>query len=144
MTNNFNYKEVPGNYTHCLNEQCPRSTECLRFKVAQHVNAKTASFLVVNPKYIANQKECALFHPDQVIRHAVGITHLFNDLPYSKARRIRKQLKEHFGHNYYYRIYRHERYISPEEQNYIQGLFTKEGILEEPVFDEYIDTYAWC
>ena len=143
MTDNFNYKEVPGNYAHCLNEQCPRASECLRFQAAQYANAKTSSFLVINPKYIASQKECSLFHPDQLVRHAVGITRLFDNLPYSKARQIKRQLQGYFERNLYYRIYRKERYISPEGQDFIRELFRKEGILEEPVFDEYIDTYAW-
>ena len=143
MTNNFNYKEVSGNYAHCVNVECPRATECLRFQAAQHADAKAISFIIINPKHIASQKECSYFRLDQLIRHAVGITRLFDNLPYSKARRIKKQLQGHFGHNYYYRIYRHERYLSPKEQDFIRELFLKEGIQEEPVFDEYIDTYDW-
>jgi len=143
MTDNFNYKEVPGNYAHCLNEQCPRAYECLRFQVAQYANANKTSFLVINPKHIASQKECSHFRPVQLVRHAVGITHLFDNLPYSKTNQIKRQIQRYFERNHYYRIYRKERYINPEGQDFIRELFRKEGILEEPVFDEYIDTYVW-
>ena len=143
MTDNFNYKEVPGNYAHCLNEQCPRASECLRFQAAQHANSKITMFLVINPKAIASQEKCSHFRPNQLIRHAVGITHLFDNLPYSKARQIRKQLQRYFERNYYYRIYRQEYYITIEGQDFIRELFRKEGIHEEPVFDKYIDTYIW-
>ena len=143
MTDNFNYKDVPGNYAHCLREQCPRASECLRFQVAQYSPETTATLFVINPKHIANQKECSYFHSVQLIRHAVGITHLFDNLPYSKARLIKKELLRYFERNRYYRIYRHERSISPEGQEFIRKLFRKEGIQEEPVFDYYTDLYEW-
>ena len=143
MTNNFNYKEVRGNYVHCLNAQCPRASECLRFMAAQHADAKIAAFQVVNPNFIASHEECSYFHSDQLIRYAVGITRLFNNIPYSKIRRIKGSIQAYFGRSTYYRIYRKERYITPNEQDFVRALFLKEGIQEEPMFDEYIDTHAW-
>ena len=141
--NNFNYKEVPHNYIHCLNAQCPCAGNCLRFIAAQHADAKIATFRVVNPVYIASRKECPLFHPNQVIRYAVGITHLYENLPYIKMRPIKRQIQAYFGRSKYYRIYRKERNISPEEQSFIRELFRKMGIQEEPAFDEYVDMYKW-
>lgn len=143
MDSNFDYKEVPKNYTHCLNEQCVRSADCLRFKVAHYADKDIGSFLTVNPIYAANGEECRYFQPDLMTRFASGIKHLLDNLPHTKAVKIKDILYKHFGLNTFYRIQNKKRLIKPEEQDYIREVFLKEGIEEEPVFDEYVDKYDW-
>ena len=143
MRKEFNYKEVPKNYIHCLNEQCMRSADCLHFKVALYADKDRSGFMTINPLYVANREKCDYFQPDQLIRFASGITYLFDHLPHAKAVRVKDILYKHFGLNTFYRIQNKKRLIKPEEQDYIREVFLKEGIKEDPVFDKYIDKYDW-
>ena len=143
MNENFNYKEVPKNYTHCLNAQCPRSAECLRFKAACHADQRKTSLVVVNPAYVANAGECQFFQPIRFVRFARGITQLLNNLPHTQHVRIRKMLYNHFNKNVFYLILNKQRLIKPKEQDFIRKLFINEEIAVEPVFDEYIELYDW-
>ena len=141
MKENFDYNEVPQNYLHCLNASCRYSADCLRFKIGTLVNNKVASFAIVNPAYIAEQEECLYFQPDSLIRYAFGITHLYDNLPHTLYPKIKKQIYNHFGHSYYYRIRKKILPIKPEDQDFIRKLFIKAGIDAEPVFDEYREQY---
>ena len=143
MEENFNYQDVPKNYVYCLNNECTHSSDCLRFKVTLHVDKNISSFRTVNPVYVAQQKECFYFQSDRLTRFALGITHLFDELPHEKAVKIRNILYKYFKLNMFYRIQNKQRLIKPEEQDYIRQVFANEGILEEPVFDEYVDRYNW-
>ena len=144
MNKDFDYKEVPSTYLHCLQEQCPRSAECLRFQVTLHIDPDIPHFLVINPGYIAGKEEkCLYFRPDCKICFAVGITHIFDNIPHTKAVRLKNILYSHFGRSMYYRIRNKERFMKPDEQVFIRETFKKEGIQEEPVFDKYIYQYNW-
>jgi hypothetical protein len=143
MKENFNYKDVPANYMHCLNSQCPRSADCLRFQVALRVDRDTTSFAVVNPAYVASRQECPFFQLDRLTRFASGMKHLFDNVPYAKAIEVRDTLCSHFERNTYYRIRNKSRLITPEEQAIIRQIFRDAGIQEEPVFDEYLEQYNW-
>ena len=143
MKTNFDYKEVPKGYLHCQNAQCPRAEECLRFLVTRYIDSKTEYFLIINPAYIAEQKECPFFKPDSLTRFALGMTHLFDNLPHAKATKIRGTIRGYFGRTCFYRVGRKERLIKPEEQDFIRQTFINEGITEPPEFDKYIEQYAW-
>ena len=144
MKEDFNYNEVPGNYLHCLHAQCPRSADCLRFQVTHHVYPTIASISVINPNHVVGKEEaCPNYQPDKLSRFALGITRLYDNIPYAKAVKIKQMLLSHFQRNMYSRIRKKERYISPEDQQTIRNILQKEEIKEEPVFDEYIYKYAW-
>lgn len=144
MKEDFNYNEVPRDYLHCLHAQCPRSAHCLRFQVAQHASPTTLFFSVINPAYVMGKEDnCTHFKQDSLSRFAIGITHLFDNIPHAKAVKVKQMLLHHFERNMYYRIRNKERHISPEEQQAISYIFEKEGIKEEPLYDEYIYKYQW-
>jgi len=143
MSENFNYKEVPHGYTHCMNEQCPRSAECLRFLVGLHISKETPTFSQVNPAYVEEQGECRYFREIRTIRLAFGFKRIFDNLPHKKAEKIRDIIYRHFGRNTYYRSRSQERPIQPKDQDFILQTFIKEGIEEAPVFEKYIDQYDW-
>lgn len=143
MDENFNYEQVPKNYLHCQHAQCQRSADCLRFLAASRINSSVSSFSIVNPAYVAGKAECPYFKPGQLIRFASGITHLFDNLPHTKAIKVRRIICNHFGKNTYYRFRSKERLIKPEEQDFIREVFVKENVEEEPLFDRYIDRYDW-
>ena len=141
MKENFNYKDIPQGYTHCLNTQCLRASECLRVKAGLLADESVPSFQTVNPVYVACREECRYFHPKRLIRYASGINNLFTDLPHRKAVRLKKLIHHQLGHNTYYRIYNQTRLIGPEEQAFIRESFIKEGIETEPVFNSYVEKY---
>ncbi|NDW11861.1 hypothetical protein D0T50_03030 [Bacteroides sp. 214] len=144
MKDNFDYKQVPKAFLHCLHTPCPHSTECLRYIAALKADNDREYFSVVNPHYVsAKEKECPYFMPDSLTRFALGITHIYDNLPHAKAVKIKEILYNHFRRNTYYRIRNKERLIKPSEQEYIRKVFRREGVLEEPAFDQYVDQYDW-
>ncbi|MDH6306496.1 hypothetical protein M2459_003248 [Parabacteroides sp. PF5-5] len=144
MEKDSNYQQAPYSYLRCLQAQCPRAAECLRFQAASHASVKTTSFFVVNPIYIAGkEKECPHFQEDRLECFALGITQLYDAIPYVKVLKIRRMLQFYLHRSTYYRIKTKKRYIHPEEQSLIRDIFRKEGIKEEPVFDELVYKYDW-
>lgn len=142
MESTFDYRTVPKDYLHCLNTQCPRSSECVRALIVPFADKSIHSFRIVNPAYAA-EEECAYFYLDQPVRYALGMTRMFTDLPYRKALSLKQTLRKQFGDGTYYRMYKKLRLISPEEQALIKEAFSKEGIETEPVFDTYVEQYAF-
>ncbi len=114
---------------------------CLRFKAGAHVSKDVPYFSIINAAYAGEQKECRYFQPDCLVRYALGINHLYDNLPHTKYSKIKKAIHDHFGHTHYYRIYNKQRPIKPEDQAFIRELFIKEGIETEPLFDEYTERY---
>lgn len=144
MKGDFDYKEVPKNYLHCVHSSCKRSGECLRFLVTRHADPKIHRIYIVNPTSLTgNNDGCAHFQPDELTCFGWGITHLFDNIPYKKALKIKRILCNGLERNTFYRIQRKERQINPNEIVFIRELFKKEGIEEEPTFDELIYKYNW-
>ena len=143
MQEDFDYKDVPKGFLHCLDTKCTHSATCLHFLAAQHAEQNISSFLVVNPVYVANRDECQFFQTVCLARFALGITHLFNNLQHAKAVKIKAILYNYFGRNTFYRIRSKQRLIKPEEQDFIRKVFIEEEIADEPIFDEYVDRYNW-
>ncbi|WP_321333413.1 DUF6078 family protein [uncultured Bacteroides sp.] len=144
MNNDFDYNSVPYGYAHCFNNQCPKANSCMHHLAALHVMPNSPYITIVNPTCIpADATTCPYFHLSQKIHVAWGISRLLDNVPYKDACNLRKQLLAHFGKNLYYRFYRKERYIKPEDQAFIQQLFRQKGITEEPLFDSYSEEYSW-
>lgn len=144
MKEDFDYNQVPNEYTHCLHAQCQRSAKCIRFLVTRHTGPEIRRIPVVNPAYILNNKDtCSYFHEDRMSCFALGITHIFDNLPYTQALKLKKILFNTLKRNTYYRIKRKERLITPAEVSLIREIFKNEGIHEEPSFDELIYKYDW-
>ncbi len=144
MKETFDYTQVPYGYYHCLHTQCPRAQECLRLYVALHASTEVVIFKVINPAFVCGKEDaCRFFQSNRLSRFAMGITHLYDELPHNKAVEIKRILFAEFQRNTYYRIQHKQRYIRPAEQEFIREVFRREGIQQEPVFDEYIDKYDW-
>lgn len=140
----FDYEAVPYHFVHCFKEQCPRAGSCLRYIVGEHCTTKNYFIHVVNPKRIPEDAEkCPYFLSMEKIRVAWGVKKLLMNVPLEKANAMKRQLLAHFGRNAYYRFYRKEVHISPADQEFVRKLFRQYGIAEEPVFDEYTETYNW-
>lgn len=144
MEDNFDYQLVPYGYAHCFNDQCVKGTKCLRHLTAMHVTEQDAVLSIVNPKRVPEDTAaCSFFQPIQKIRVAWGTKHLLDNVPNKDAASLKSLLIKHFGRAMYYRFYRKERYLTPEQQAYITNLFRQKGIMGEPVFELYTDEYNW-
>ena len=144
MKPDFDYSIVPYNFTHCLNGQYPRATECLRHQVALHAPADCKTFMTINPKYAEAVKDrCPNFLADRTVQLKCGMTHMYDKLPHESAVAIRRNLVQTLGKTLYYRIWRKERLVDRDTQKYILQLFRKQGINTEPLYDETIEGYDW-
>lgn len=141
MNNDLDYKQIPQGYLHCLSADCTRSADCLRFKVGMAAGESVSYFKIVNPAYAKKQEDCHFFQPDQKVRLAYGITHLYDNLTKRNAEKLWKLIHNYIGNAVYYRIRNKERAIRPEEEAFIRKAFLEAGITEEPQFDEYKEQY---
>ena len=87
--------------------------------------------------------ELRYFKPFCTSHFASGIDHLLDNISYSTAVAIRRELYTLMGRNMYYRIRNKERLLHPCEQEQIAAIFLKHGIKTKPEFDQYIDKYDW-
>lgn len=140
----FDYKSVPRYFAHCFNDQCPKTNDCLR-RLAAINNTPDKSFItIVNPAcFPSNGHTCPHFKPQSKSHMAWGITHLLDNVPHKDATELRNEMINHFNKSLYYRFYRKEHALSPDDQRYILQLFKEKGITEEPVYDYYTDEYNW-
>ena len=144
MENEFNYQSVPYNFAHCFNHQCPKAGKCLRNIAAQHCINNYPTLRIINPAAIpADANACPHFRSATKIHVAWGIKHLLDNVPYKNVYELKSQMIAHFGRGRYYRFYRKECYLAPEQQAYIRQLFRNQGIKEEPAFEAYSDEYSW-
>ena len=90
-----------------------------------------------------NENKCDYFKPFCTSHFASGIDHLLDNISYSIAVAIRRELYTLMGRNMYYRIRNKERLLHPCEQEQIAAIFLKHGIKTKPEFDQYIDKYDW-
>jgi len=144
MHTDFDYSAVPHNYAHCVFAECVRAGDCLRRKVMLRATSDPQLITIINPMSVpGNGQNCPHFHADRTSRFAMGITHLLDDVPHSKAKKLHNEIYGYFQRNTYYRIFNKERLIKPAEQAYIRKLFQKYNIAEEPQFDRFVDQYDW-
>ena len=144
MNNNFDYESVPDHYTHCFNEQCDRSEKCMRRFAAQHSNSSRPVIRVISPVcFPEDVNTCSYFHPIRKIRMAWGVKKLLDNVPSKDAKALKAQIISYFGRTHYYRVYRKEHGITPEQQTVVRHLLHSKGILGEPAFDSYSEVYKW-
>lgn len=144
MESEFNYQSAPYDFAHCFNGQCACADKCLRHLLAAHIPAGRNYVTVVNPNNVApDGKSCLFFREKRLVRFAVGMVHLYDNLTYRDAAIVKRSIYSHFGRSTYYRMRNSERPITPEEQVFIKNVFRKHGITSDPVFDAYKDGYNW-
>lgn len=143
MLKNFKYSQVPNGYALCFNSKCKKAEECLRYQVTFHVPEDTRTVTALNPARTSPKGDCQEFMPCTPQKNAIGITHLFDNIPYSTAREIKNELIAHYGKTHYYRLKRKERCFSPEEQRYVKNVMAHYGITGKPQFDSYEEAYNW-
>ena len=144
MEEEFNYEAVPYGYAHCFSAHCPKGGECLHHLAAMHSTDRYPTLSVVNPNCIPEDADsCPSFRPIRKIRVAWGIRHLLDHVTYKDADSLKRMMISHFGRGMYYRFYRKERFVTPEQQEYIQRIFRQKGITDQLAFDSYTEEYKW-
>lgn len=135
---------APNNYARCLNTACPQAENCLR-RIASLQDTDEKTYLkVVNPlRYPEEGENCPLFRSAEKIHAAWGVTHLLDNVPYKEAALVRALVINYFGKSRYYRCFRKEQFITPEQQSAIRHIFRQRGIADEPQFDYYTLEYNW-
>ncbi|WP_294473917.1 DUF6078 family protein [uncultured Bacteroides sp.] len=144
MEEKINYKDIPKNYLFCNCKQCSRHSKCLRYQAMLAIPPEVPYYDSINPNYVkVKEKECDYFQPFYKSHFACGIDNLLNNLTYSEAISVRKDLISLMGRSMFYRIRNKERLIHPLEQEQIANVFLKNGITSKPQFDKFIDKYDW-
>lgn len=143
MKSDFHYTDFPASYLRCFNKQCERRDTCLRYQLALRMPKEYVGVFAISPFYLENldDGECPHFQLDQPQPFALGITHLFDDIPLKKAEAIKSQMISYFGSSTYYRWKQKRRLVKPKEQAYIKNLFLAQGITDDPLYDDYQEYY---
>ena len=135
--------QVPSRFALCYKSDCRRAGECLRYQVAECVSGERFVVCVVNPLSISSDEGCGQFKACHVLKHAYGMTGVWDRLPYRTVKDVRYCMLSHFGKTHFYRLMRKQRCFRPEDQVYVEGVFRKFGIANELVFDSYQLDYEW-
>lgn len=135
---------APYSYARCFNTQCTKADNCLHRLAALHDTTESPTIRIINPLCIpADSSQCTFFQSARKVRVAWGIRHLLDEIPYKDIQPLKSQLIAYFGRGKYYRFYREECYLTPDDQNYIRQVFRQHGMQKEPVFEAYSEEYMW-
>lgn len=135
---------VPYSFARCFNSECPQASKCLRHIATQYDTADSLYITIINPaRFPADGNQCPCFKTAVKVRVAWGVKRLLDRVPYADAVSIRRQLVGHYGKTGYYRFYREERGLMPEDQAYIKQLLRNKGMKEEPDYQRYTEEYIW-
>ena len=143
MIDTLNYNEVPFHFVHCFRTECPKASSCLRYQATRFLPVDKHSVKALNPTFVGNPAECKEYLSDTPVLYAYGISKLFDELPYAKARDIKDDIIFLIGKTQFYRMKNGTIGISPAHQRTIKKVFQKYGIETEPVFDRYESIYHW-
>lgn len=127
-----------------MHDECPKAQGCLRNIAYGDLAAECEVVRLVNPKWEAGAGEsCPYFVTAKKQSIAWGIKNLCDTVPHAAAERIKAALLKKFGRSKYYRIYREEEPLSPDEQKIVKKIFVQYGVESDPVFDRYTEEYIW-
>ncbi|MBP5323407.1 MAG: hypothetical protein J6Y84_06400 [Bacteroidaceae bacterium] len=133
---------IPKEYLRCFNDSCVRAESCLRHIAAKQENTTEETLSVVNPA-LNSGTSCKFFRPDTTVRMAYGMQHSFDKVLAKDIAAMRKAFLRQFSNSSYYRRRNGQIPISPEEQEFICGVFRSFGYSDENIFDRYEEETAW-
>lgn len=144
MKPDFDYSTVPNNYIHCFHSECQLADKCLRHQVALRTPPDQRVITTISPVYkLPKGTNCRYFKPDEEQCFASGMQHMLGQLPHNDVVFLKQQMIAYFKRTTFYRCFKCERLIKPEEQEFIRQLFLSRGITEPPKYDVYIQQYDW-
>lgn len=140
----FDYNQVPHDFVHCFNAQCPRAEECLRQLAGRNVQPSAMILRVVNPVMCPDAEGgFPQFRPIRKVRMAWGVREAIGRMPYKEGQYVVKALNRMYTKVTLNRITTHQRPLSPEEQKRIEALFARYGVTDGNVFDRVAMVYDW-
>lgn len=137
------YKEVPIDWAVCFLESCPRKEECMRFQCGLIMPDDKEIAIAVTPS-VLKMKTCPRYASIEKMWVALGFQHIFDDVKAKHANELRSRITNYLGSKTtYYRCLRGEKYLTPEQQEWIKNLLAKYGYTENIEFDEYKELYCF-
>lgn len=132
-------QDVPAWFPVCINKECPRCGECLRYRCAQVLSPENETVFCVSPSQWESDG-CRHFVDGQPIRMARGFTKLFDQVLTKHAASLRLDLTALLhGVRIYYEYKRGKRLLTPDEQAEIRRIVRHYGYEWEVSFDGYVD-----
>ena len=120
MIDTLNYNEVPFHFVHCFRTECPKASSCLRYQATRFLPADKRCVKALNPTFVGNPAECQEYLSDTPVIYASGISRLFDELPYAKAKDVKDDIISLIGKSQYYRMKNKTIGISPLQQHTIK------------------------
>jgi hypothetical protein len=98
----------------------------------------------INPYYPnVNSLQCTMYQKDDIVKYAIGMMHIFDDIPFPIARSTKKRLINLFSRKRFYEYRNGVRPIPPYEQQQIARVFKEEGWQGEIRYDGWKEDYLW-
>ena len=128
----------------CLIHECPLHETCLHWLTGQYYGGETHIVTCVNPYYpTVNSLQCSMYQKDDIVKYAVGMMHIFDEVPFPIARTTKKRLINLFSRKRFYEYRNGVRPIPPHEQQKIARVFQEEGWQGEIRYDGWKEDYLW-
>jgi hypothetical protein len=128
----------------CFIQECPLHETCLHWLTGQYYGGETHIVTCVNPYYpTVNSLQCSMYQKDDIVKYAVGMMHIFDDVPFPIARATKKRLINLFSRKRFYEYRNGVRPIPPYEQQKIARVFQEEGWQGEIRYDGWKEDYLW-
>lgn len=141
MEKKYDFKQIPSGWRYCFNVQCPMKDQCLRFQTALALPESYEWGEAVFPGALKNGK-CRFFRTDEKVVLATGFVIDNHPRMNEMFVAMRHRLTRYLGSNGTYYLYRNEKkWLSPQQQADIRGIFRDAGYQEEVVFAKTCLTY---
>ena len=128
----------------CFIHECPLHETCLHWLTGQYYGGETHIVTCVNPYYpTVNSLQCSMYQKDDIVKYAVGMMHIFDEVPFPIARTTKKRLINLFSRKRFYEYRNGVRPIPPYEQQKIARVFQEEGWQGEIRYDGWKEDYLW-
>ena len=142
MEKELDFRRLPASYKRCFLTTCPRRADCLRAKVTDNVAQGELWGPAVYPAALGADGRCRFFRTGQPQVMAWGFGKLYYDTRHRDEVALRAAIKGYLGSEAaYYRVNRGAKLLTPEQQEYILGLFRKLGYSKGLEFEHYVETY---
>ena len=92
---------------------------------------------VTAPIRTAGDASCSQLALVRTVRYARGFRYVWQDIPVRCAKAVYNDLVYHFSKNPYYKRRNGQYLCTPEEQEYIRGVFEAHGVTGVEIFDGY-------
>lgn len=142
MMNNI-YKQIPTGWALCFIGSCPLKDKCLRYKAGLSIPSDLYAIRSVTSA-AASINPCPMFRPIETMRVALGFGRIFADVKARHAPEMHAKLEAYLGGNgTYYRYMHGELGLTPEQQEWMRGLFRSYGYSDDVVYDAFEERYRF-